>query len=124
ARARVAGDLEQDALAEQEAHTRRHRRPVDALQGEVLPDVTGLDGVSLGPERADGFEGEETDRALGAAMVTEVALGVTGHAGRRDLGGFDGALGHTAGRHTDLDDAPGAHQSATSVPIFNATARS
>jgi hypothetical protein len=122
--ARIAGDLEQHVLAQQEARARRHRRPVEALQREVLADMAGLDRMPLGPQGADDLQGEEAHRPLGTAVVMEIALSIASHAARRDLGGLYGALGHAAGRYADLGDAPGAHQSATSMPMFDATARS
>jgi hypothetical protein len=122
--ARVAGDLHEDVLAQEETGPRSHRVPVEPFHGEVLADLAGRDRVPLGLERTDPLHREEAQRAVGAAVVLAIALGITGDAAQGDLRRLDRALGNPARRYADLDDAPGLAQKATSVPIFASTARS
>src|SRR5690349_14096163 len=74
--ARVPRHLDQDAVAKLETRAGNEPLPVEALHGEILADEAGRDGVSLALERLDVLEGKETQRALGTAVVSPVALRV------------------------------------------------
>src|SRR5262249_32489463 len=88
-------------------------------------DGAGRDGVSLALERLDVLEGKQTQRTLGTAVVSPVALHVALEPELGDGGPWHGALGHAPlGRHVDLRDARARGHSATSVPTPWAMARS
>ena len=98
-------DLECDLLAEKDAALRLHRIPVDALDGDVLAERAGRDGVPFALEIAQALHREETHGAVGPAVVLAVALAVALDAGLGDAGARHRGLRHATARDADLDDA-------------------
>src|SRR6188472_2385345 len=105
--AREPRDLDKHRLTEPEDVVRPDARPVEFGDRQVLAERAGLDPMTLGLERLDQLEGEETERPVGPAVEAPVAMTVPLKADSRDAGRPDRALGHAAGRDVDLGDAPG-----------------
>src|SRR5215467_12469423 len=99
----VPRHLDHDLIAQREARAGDDARPVETHHGHVLADGARNDGMSLASERLNVLEGEETERALGPAVVPPVALRVALEPELGDGGPQHGMLGHPAlGRHADL----------------------
>jgi hypothetical protein len=87
-----------------EALARVQLGPREAGDRQVLAGGAGGDRVALGGEGGDALLREQTDGALGSAVVLEVELAVAGDAERRQQGRGHRPLGHAAlGGHVDLD---------------------
>src|SRR5207244_9767083 len=102
--ARVLRDLQQYALAQEEMDVGDDGGPVEALGRHVLAEGAGRDRVALGSEVVDRLEGKQAHRAVGTAVMLEVALRVALEAEPRHLRFGHGALGHPARRDAELDD--------------------
>src|SRR5690606_6727657 len=73
----VPGDLELDIIADSVAVPGHHGRPVDSGHGEVLAGVSRCHVVALALHPLDHLQREETEGAIGAAVMPHVVMAVT-----------------------------------------------
>ncbi len=79
---------------------------VEAFDGEVFAEGTGVQGIAEGAEFADRFEGEEQCGFIGSAVDAGMGPGIAGQAEGSEGGGGDGEFGKAARGDVDaVDDA-------------------
>jgi len=76
ARIRKGIDFENNPITDLETHSRDDQVPIDAFDGDVLPDGSDVDRMSFRLKGMDPLQGINANSAVGSAMVFYIILAI------------------------------------------------